>query len=88
MKRTSIVLGVVVSLFLFMPLVANAEKVVANKEDWTLRNYGVIKAGDITYEYTDEAKGIKTWEIYLTPSSNITHIYLELLPTKLEIQKI
>lgn len=82
-----LVVGLVVPVNVF----AEDTNIANPDEEFTWRNYGTIKKGDVTWTYTDRENGIKEWTFMLTPSKTFTTddaIAIELVPTGVSVQKV
>lgn len=94
MKKITVILGIVLVLFYSLPINASAASYVKDGDtykinaDVSVGKYGVIKAGDATYKYTDEAEKIKTWNFYITAEEDLDYVAINLLPVSLEIQSV
>lgn len=85
-KRLSILVSMVALVLGMMPV--KVEAVSANNAVVPFENYGSFATGDIQYEYTSEADGIKTWSFYVTVGSKYDSIYFALVPNAIEIQSV
>ena len=94
MKKTMIMLGVMVACLFLMPSVVHAAQFVDPDSDGVYVNdtaismgrYGTIAAGDASWTYSDEAEGEKTWTFSFSTSSS--YIYFQLVPTSVDIEGI
>lgn len=96
MKKNILLLGVLAALLLTLPIQVHAVPVsfVDPDQDGTYENeaeisvgrYGTIAAGDMTWRYSDQEAGEKTWTISFDTSSPF--IYLSLVPAFISIDSV
>ena len=94
MKKIIVILGLVASFMFVMPMSVKAAAFVDNDGDGVYENdaaismgqFGNIEEGDMTWEYTDEEAGEKTWTISFVTSHQ--YIYFSLIPDALDIDSV
>ena len=96
MKKFIVILGLVASFMFVMPMSVKAAAFVDNDGDGVYENdaaisvgrYGSVAAGDMTWKYSDEEAGEKTWTISFDVSSGYNYVYFTLVPSFVEIDSV
>ena len=96
MKKIIVILGLVASFMFVMPMSVKAAAFVDNDGDGVYENdaaisvgrYGSVAAGDMTWKYSDEEAGEKTWTISFDVSSGYNYVYFTLVPSFVTIDSV
>ena len=95
MKKNIMLLSVLATLLFALPSAVNAatsfedndgDGVYENASSISMGQFGNIAAGDMTWTYSDEEEGIKTWTISFETSHKF--IYFSLIPSSVSIDSV
>ena len=85
MKKIIMMVSVLAAVLLVVPIRVDAAEY---EDSYNVPAYGNI---EVEWDYADEddrADGVKTWRFYLTANRDMNYIYVELLPTNVEITSV